>query len=400
MSQQVVAHLMNSLQAEVLLEGSYILSQIDKLRVSFCQASADGKLSNDDYFDYLEREIQSIPRLELLSRVAPNVESTYIQELVESLDQIQEKITIVHNLALRFQARLIESQTAILEAGGAFEAWYSLAVQEFLRGSNNKMSQSTVKALAQSEFSRLMAGVPAAITSLLVAVKAETEHLNSKKRMAREKVELGREQVQAAWTTRLPPIHGVSGQPGSLGLIRGQEEEEDEEPPAYISNRTRMDEPATEAATEPDIDQDIKKQEIVEVVPAIEVDAKGNQDIAADIEPATTMLIDRSATATGSSDVAAARTFLKHGDAAPVEEISPAQAIETFNDQQDDGIEKPIEKPTLPERVIDAEPAEIKPPIPRIPDELDSLLEPKPEAAPKTPPKRKMLPFSYTDDIA
>lgn len=237
--------IMSQIRAESLLHGSDILTQISDLRSSLTMPSEGSRLNFDDYFLWLQRQIEAIPRIELLSVMPRRQESNYNIQLIEALDQVQERATVAYSKVLAFQTRLIEIDEAMKNISATFEAWYLLALEEHLTDIGLKLPLTNKKALASSEFNRLMGNAPVVLRSLQVAVKAEIAHLEGKKKMAREKFELGREQVNMSWMNQIPGNTGVSGDPGSLRLLREPVDEEEEEEaetevPTFISKRQRI----------------------------------------------------------------------------------------------------------------------------------------------------------------
>ena len=246
-----VTSIMSQIRAENLLEGSDILTQIAELRASVQIASEGDKLNFDDYFLYLQEEGSKIPRLELLKTVPARQEGNYQVQLIEALDRVQEAVAFVYNKAIAFQTRLIEVDAAIKTAAATFEAWYLLALDEALNETELKLPQTARKGLANSEFNRLMGGAPIAVLTLQVAVKAEIVHLDTKKKMAREKCDRGRDQINASFMSQLPGNTGISAAPGSLGILQDAPQDEEEEPvPTFISKRQRVaPEPVAETTT-------------------------------------------------------------------------------------------------------------------------------------------------------
>jgi len=243
-----VTSVIDQMKAENLLEGSDILNQITDLRSGLTLASDGKKLNFDDYFEWLQTKTATVPHIELLPHVPSRQESNYIIQLIEALEQVQERAAFTINRAIAFQTRLIEVSAAIASASAAFEAWYLLALEEYFHATEIKLPQAARKALATSEFNRLMGNAPIIVQTLQTAVKAEIVTLEAKKKMAREKFEMGREQVNASWASQLPGNLGVSGDPGSLRLVREVkevEDDDDEAPPSFVSKRPRLTEPAS-----------------------------------------------------------------------------------------------------------------------------------------------------------
>ncbi len=529
---------MNLLKAENLMSGSYILTQIAELKASVSLPSDGKKLNFDDYFDYLQKEIDAIPRIELLTRVPNEQESNYTVQLIEALDELQERVTLVQNKVVAFQTRLVEVETAVKEVSGAFDAWYTLAVHEYLGSTDLKLPVATIKALSASEFSRLMGGTVIAISTLQVALKAEVTRLEGKRKMAQKKFELGREQVNASWANQLPEMVGISSAPGSMRILKGARpvvEDDVEGPVSFVSKRQRISdqEQSSGVITAPQTVLEEESDHVITVYaeatprtePAVlgETPEEGNpntgeeatvaaQSVLNSPAPLCSEVVDaaflfeqgqvgreaqclQTSGATPASSVASVPTpyigvdlgsepskkvisiqdretgevlaskaftedhdnflameevlkqveathpkiqakvdeqkskgFVKYGTPQPAVEVTPAVAVATFNDGEDDGIEEPDPTEEIEEdesALISAEEAEIMEEVPRkaaspslpveatvmLKDELDDLVPPvtEPSEAPTpvaettptpvaVPAKRKPLTFSYSDD--
>lgn len=493
-----VASVLNDLKAEVLLEGSYILTQIADLRARLTVPSEGKQLNFDDYFFYIQRLIDDIPRIELLNRIPKMNEANYTIELIESLDIVQEKILEAQNKAITFQTHLAEVETAIQEVSGTFEAWYLLALAERLDQLELSLPVATRKGLAASEFNRLMGGTRVAVLTLQTALKAERERLDAKKKMAIKKFELGREQVNASWANRLPEFMGVSSQPSALGLLKDDTPEEEESEVTFISKRKPLSEPPIphfkETATgkkpivasvesegfkgDPDAVIEAAKKPVDKPTlgPAKKLDFKSRAEDTNEVDadpplPTVTVLETREelkealveslespsipltekavaeirelalgpkphAKATPAKTQALVHSevlpngFYKTSTPVPAMEITPAKALETFNDVVDDGVieadviaesaeeeesqiheeEAALEKNKQPVLATSARTAVVV----MSEDELDDLLPateispPTPEpvkevvretpASEVTPKKRKPLVFNYSDD--
>jgi len=190
--------IMSRLQAEQLLADSYILTQVERLKAGMRYKSDDNYQSFDEHFLWLQNKIDEIPHIALKDSIPVTTASIYTNELISALEEIQDKVEKFTVKGVRFQGDLVTAKSAIDEMSATFEAWYVLAATDLLASTEIKLSATNVKALATSEFNRLMDRSNLAIDALIEAVKVEIKRLSSKAKMAAKKFEMGREQVNAA----------------------------------------------------------------------------------------------------------------------------------------------------------------------------------------------------------
>jgi hypothetical protein len=234
-----VTSILHDLKAESLLGESQILAEIEALKSNFWFLTDGEKMSFGDYHDLLEKRIASVPRVALLPRIQKGEESAYTVELIEALDVVQEKSNHIYNKVISFQTYLADIERRMKEVQGSFEAWYTIAVNEYLGTVELKLPVATIKALASSEFSRLLGGMAADVTATQTSAKVLLTQLDAKKKMARQKFEMGQQQANSSWATNLPESLGITTQPGRLGLLQDDDaEEEDDLNVPYVSHRT------------------------------------------------------------------------------------------------------------------------------------------------------------------
>jgi len=222
------SHILNELRAETLLEGSHVLSQIEILSKGLKYKTSNHEVGFEDFFGIIQQEISSLPRLELESSITPGTESQYQVQLVTALEKIFDASDLVLNRLLFFQSKLRAAlqQANVLEV--TFIAWYSIAVAEALENYKTvKLTSTVIKALAQAEFGRLMNGVNIDLETLTEATKILSKQIQSHKSVAQEKYNLGKDQVNASWTSQNLPAEGLADSDGALELIRVESEEED-----------------------------------------------------------------------------------------------------------------------------------------------------------------------------
>lgn len=233
--------ILNRLKGDVLLAGSHILTQIETLK-SGLQYGTDGKyVSFDDHFLFLQENIDKIKRISLADAVPTLQANQYENELLSALEEVLESAQKWETRAIAFQGRLQRAVADINELAAGFESWYYLAAVEVLEQQQIKFPTTNIKALATAEFNRLMDRSNLTISALVEAVKIEIKRLDSKRKMARQKFEMGCKQVDAAWATRLPESKGFGGAAPAFDVLKSGVIEEDfddaDEPAAYVSHK-------------------------------------------------------------------------------------------------------------------------------------------------------------------
>jgi hypothetical protein len=237
--------ILTQLEAENLLAGSHILAQITHLRDSLTQRSDGQVISYDDYYERIQRDLDSIQRLELKIDIAPGGEQEYSIGLLSSLDQINGDANRVHNKALAFLAKLKSARGAIKELVASFSAWYGLAAAELITDNGIKLTAANIKALGESEFSRLMGGMVTEVDSLITAVSIQAEQAKEHKKTQAEKFKLGEKQVQQSYLVNHMPSYRneISDAPPVDILRKIEKETEEEDMPAFVSQNPKFTEP-------------------------------------------------------------------------------------------------------------------------------------------------------------
>lgn len=228
--------IMDRLKGEVLLGGSHILTQIEGLKEGL-QYKTDGTfVSFDDHFIFIQGEIDKIPRIALKDEIPAQQGGRYENELLSALEEIQDQVEKWTIKATRFLGDLNSAKSDVSELSSAFESWYFIAAVELLSTTELKLPNQNIKALAISEFNRLMNRSNLSVDAIIEAVKIELKRLDSKRKMARQKFEMGREQVNAAWANKLPESLGHFPDAPRFDLLQsGVIEDEPEGIPAYVS---------------------------------------------------------------------------------------------------------------------------------------------------------------------
>ena len=201
--------ILNELKAEVVLRDTNILTQVENLKGLLTYKTDNKVYDFEDYFHILNKEIQAIERIELLASVPPGGAQSYLVELSMALQMVTDKVEMSQTRAIYFQGKLKSALHVKDNLLATFSAWYLIAIAEKLKEAELKIPASTQKALAESEFSRLLDDVDINIEGLLSAVEVMVTHLKEMRKIAQEKYKLGTDQANASVTNL--PFNGLNG---------------------------------------------------------------------------------------------------------------------------------------------------------------------------------------------
>jgi hypothetical protein len=233
--------LLNSLNAENLLTNSHILEQISALRKGF-QYNSDGEsISYDDYFFKLEKEVSNLKRIALNFNVPAGTETQYLIQLSDALGDINDEVYRVLSKSLHFQSKVETALNESKKLEASFIAWYTLAAMTMFQGSEIKLPAATIKALAESEFSRLMQGVNVELKTLIEALKIKIEQTKLHKKTQENKFNLGKEQINASWAGHIPNFGHATSEDERTEVP--EPEELDEDVPAFVSKSPKIETP-------------------------------------------------------------------------------------------------------------------------------------------------------------
>ena len=226
---------MNALKAETLLQGSFVIEQVSKLKEGLRYETNGKLLSFDDYYLKLQEEISGLSKLVLETSIAPGTEDQYTRQLVAAMESILDKCDPLLTKILHFQSKLRNAQSSIQKLSTAFNAWYTLAASETLEEHSAKFPVNQLKDLASAEFNRLMENADVEIETLIAAVKVQVEQIKQYKKTQDEKFKLGKNQADVSWSSSLPKVGVDGGGPEISGhllqtFVPEPEEEEVPEP--------------------------------------------------------------------------------------------------------------------------------------------------------------------------
>ena len=202
------AEILTALKAEEILKDSTILGQTLNLKITLAYKTDKDVFSFEGYFHILNAEIQSIERIELSASIPPGGAQSYLAELSMALQLVTDKIESAHTKAIYFEGKLKSAAHLRDNLQATFSAWYLIALSEKLKFYDIKLPISTQKALAESEFARLVGEDDLNIDGLIAAVEVMIVHLKDMKKIANEKYKLGSDQANATIVNL--PFNGVS----------------------------------------------------------------------------------------------------------------------------------------------------------------------------------------------
>jgi hypothetical protein len=245
--------LCEAVKAENLLKDSYVFTQIEELKKSLRYKSNGDEVSFNDFFDWLNAEDQKLPKLNLSSALSPGTEAKYLNDLITSLEAVNDEVDRILTKNLNFQSKVMSALDQSKTLKNSFVAWYSLALNDYIHQNGIKgIPASSVKALSEAEFSRLMGGTEVELEILLEAIKVQGEKLKRHKKLSQEKYDLGKDQANALWTTSLPfgSVGIPEGRSGREFILEDSEEATAEVVPDFISRKPTISE---EKSQEPEL---------------------------------------------------------------------------------------------------------------------------------------------------
>jgi hypothetical protein len=245
--------IIQSLQAEALLGNNWLIQQAKDLHNGIRYHSTEDEVSFYEFYENIAKDVQELPKLKLDASVPAGTEAQYLDQLATAFGEIQDRVQIVVDKLLFFKSKLKSAGNRCADLRAAFNAWYMLAATEILNQHNLKFPNGTIKALADSEFSRLLQGLDADIEAIMEMVDAKLEQIKSHKKLCAEKYKIGQDQANNSW--QVPHRNSWGGDNSLLSDPRNPRPDEEEEEPepeeqGYVSKLKPKE--TTEAAAEPD----------------------------------------------------------------------------------------------------------------------------------------------------
>lgn len=241
--------ILNQLKAETILHGMDILPKITQLRESFTYKTDEDSTSFQDYYNQLVRDVGNVEQIQLLTSVPPGSAQKYLIDLTQALQTVTDHLENVHSRALFFLGKINSAIHNRDNLSATFCVWYQVAVMDTLKTFDIKITNTTIKALAESEFSRLLNEEDQILDGMKAAVEVLIDHLKNGKKLAMEKYKIGTDQANSSIIRMPNQAYTDGGEPFSLlkakyGMkVEGSErlkyddEEEAEEDPDYVQHR-------------------------------------------------------------------------------------------------------------------------------------------------------------------
>jgi hypothetical protein len=223
--------------AEELLFESHIFTRLKNLQASMRYETGGEQISFDDFYGRLKTEVDNIPSIRLEIDIAPHTEQQYSLQLITSLEKIVDDCDRVSRKVMNFFAKLKAAKQRIEEEKTTFASWYILAANDLISARKIKFPAAQVKALADSEFTRLVGDLNIEIDTLLLEVEVLKNEVKMHKSTQREKFDVGKEQINASWTSHIPSFASAVSSERSDQLLQypAEEEEEYDEAPSFVS---------------------------------------------------------------------------------------------------------------------------------------------------------------------
>jgi hypothetical protein len=211
----------DSFQAERLLVGAYILEHIEGVVTKIAYQSNGDAISYEDMYSDLAAEVDKLPKLKLELSVPPGGESQYSIQLTMAMETVADDCDRVSHKVSKFESKIREAQGKLKRLHGEFGAWYSLAASKLMEEEAYiRLNAAQVKQLADAEFSRLTNDLDVTMESLINTVKSLRGEIKEHKRTQADKYNMGKDQVNASWTSHMPLFNGsgeiTTDTPGKL----------------------------------------------------------------------------------------------------------------------------------------------------------------------------------------
>ena len=167
----------------------------------------------------------------------PGGETQYSIQLTQAMESVIDDCDRVSHKVSKFESKVADALGKLKRVRGEFSAWYMVAATPKLAASGIHMVAAQVQKLAESDFSRLVNGLDIAFETLLSSVKLLRAEIKQHKKTQMDKYNMGKDQVNAAWTSHMPVFNGsgdiTNERPGRLLKPRDHLDEAAEEEPDF-----------------------------------------------------------------------------------------------------------------------------------------------------------------------
>lgn len=256
--------IINQLTYDVLLAGSWILKDVERVKENLSYRDGDQVFTYTQYYHILLDEVERMSSIQLKATVTPGTSRAYLIDLTSALETVLDEIEVTTNRVLFFQSKIKAARTNIGNLNNSFKAWYLITLQTELKRFEIKLPSSSLNSLSESEFNRLMGDTLSDLDALEQALALLADRLKSRKKLSQDKYAIGKDQVNMSLLPQLGTPQGYNGdQDGSYllksryGLMPHEEEVVDrtnmvlDEPPARVVGKRKDVEPLV-AVPEPE----------------------------------------------------------------------------------------------------------------------------------------------------
>jgi hypothetical protein len=157
------------------------------------------------------------------------------------MEQIADDCDRVFRKVVMFSSKLRDAVGRLNRLHGEFGAWYALAAAKVLQSYEMKLSSTQIKNLADSEFSRLAGNLDTTLASMMSVIVTLEGEIREHKRTQQDKYAMGKDQVNASWTSNMPLFNGggdiIKEKPDRLVESGEDEETEEDEMPEFVSHK-------------------------------------------------------------------------------------------------------------------------------------------------------------------
>ncbi len=212
--------ILNELQPEVMFQGLRILPQIEAIQGLY-RGGDSPENGFERRFHEIQQEVGKVPHLSLDQHIVPGQESRYQLDLAISLEQVLDGNQRVLVQALAFLSRCNSLKLRIAQSKEVFTAFWTLGAQDKIQERGIKgVTNPTLKALAGHEFSCLIQDVDAEVDGITEAMELIVTSLKAQAKLAREKYDMGKDQVNSALASEAQGSHALGGTP-RLAKVEG-----------------------------------------------------------------------------------------------------------------------------------------------------------------------------------
>ena len=222
-------HLLERLRAETLLRDQLILSQVTQLKDGMTYKTDEETYSLTDFFELIRKDASKLSQVQLSAAITPGNEQSYLVQLLTSYETVLDEVERQIVRAIFFAGKLKSLRSRVDNLSSTFVAWYLIALSDQVKDVPSlKLTGPIQKSLAESEFSRLLDGADQDLEGMLEAASLLVDMLKGHKKLAAEKYNMGKDQVNASLSSMNTDGYLAKGAPAFVRKPDPIEEDDDE----------------------------------------------------------------------------------------------------------------------------------------------------------------------------